>query len=91
MLLGPKWRSVRRRGAGVRGRAGRVLLLLGVGAAAWPFVYLTLVRFLTELRGVEDVGPLLASRLLALGFLIFLGILLLSNVIAALSLSLIHI
>ena len=85
LLLGPKWRSARRRGAGARGRAGRFFLLLGVGAAAWPFVYLTLVRFLTELRGVEDVGPLLASRLLALGFLIFLGILLLSNVIAALS------
>ncbi len=85
LLLGPKWRSARRRGAGARGRAGRALLLLGVGAAAWPFVYFTLVRFLTILRGVEDVGPLLASRLLALGLLIFLGILLLSNVIAALS------
>ena len=64
VLLGPKWRSARRRGAGARGRAGRALLLLGVGAAAWPFVYFTLVRFLTALRGVEDVGPLLASRLL---------------------------
>jgi len=59
--------------------------VLGVGAAAWPFVYFTLVRFLRALRGVEDVGPLLASRLLALGLLMFLGILLLSNVIAALS------
>jgi ABC-2 type transport system permease protein len=85
LLLEPKWRSTMRRGAGARGRAGRALLLLGVGAAAWPFVYFTLVRFLRALRGVEDVGPLLASRLLALGFLIFLGILLLSNVIAALS------
>ena len=85
LLLGPKWRSTRRRGAGARGRAGRVLLLLGVGAAAWPFVYFTLVRFLNALRGVEDVGPLLAARLLTLGLLIFLGILLLSNVIAALS------
>lgn len=85
LLLEPKWRSTMRRGAGARGRAGRALLVLGVGAAAWPFVYFTLVRFLRALRGVEDVGPLLASRLLALGFLIFLGILLLSNVIAALS------
>ena len=85
LLLGPKWRSTRRRGAGARGRAGRVLLVLGIGAAAWPFVYFTLVRFLRALRSVEDVGPLLASRLLALGLLMFLGILLLSNVIAALS------
>ena len=36
-------------------------------------------------RGVEEVGPLLASKLLALGLLVFLGILLLSNLIAALS------
>lgn len=85
LLLGPKWRSARRRGAGERGRAGRALVVLGVGAAAWPFVYVTLVRFLRALLRVEDVGPLLASRLLALVLLIFLGILLLSNVIAALS------
>ena len=85
LLLGPKWRSAKRRGAGARGRAGRALLVLGVGAAAWPLVYFTLVRFLRALRGVEDVGPLLASRLLALGLLIFLGILVLSNIIAALS------
>lgn len=85
LLLEPKWRSARRRGAGQRGRAGRALVVLGVGAAAWPFVYLTLVRFLRALLTVEDVGPLLASRLLALVLLIFLGILLLSNVIAALS------
>jgi ABC-2 type transport system permease protein len=52
---------------------------------AWPFVYLTLLRLLRVLRATEEVGPLLASRLLALGFLVFLGILLLSNVIAALS------
>ena len=55
--------------------------MLVLGAAAWPFVYLTLLRFLRSLRGVEDIGTLLAFRLLALGLLVFLGILLLSNVI----------
>jgi ABC-2 type transport system permease protein len=85
LLLGPKWRAVRRRGSDRRDRIGRVLLVLVLGAAAWPFVYLTLLRFLRSLRGVEDIGSLLAFRLLALGFLVFLGILLLSNVIGALS------
>lgn len=60
-------------------------MVLAVGAAAWPFIYVTLTRLLRTLRGVEEVGPLLASKLLALGLLVFLGILLLSNLIAALS------
>jgi len=60
-------------------------MVLGVGAAAWPFIYVALTRLLRTLRGVEEVGPLLASKLLALGLLMFLGILLLSNLIAALS------
>jgi ABC-2 type transport system permease protein len=84
LLLGPKWRSARRRGAGARGR-GRALLVLGVGAVAWPLVHLTLLRFLRTLRGVEDLGPLLAAKLLGLGLLALLGILLLSNLIGALS------
>jgi len=60
-------------------------MILGVGAAAWPVIYVTLARLLRTLRGVEEVGPLLASKLLALALLVFLGMLLLSNLIAALS------
>lgn len=84
VLLGPKVAAARRR-RGRKGRAGRFLVLLLVGAAAWPFVYVALVRLLTTLRGVEEIGPLLAGRLLGLGLLLFLGILLLSNLIASLS------
>ncbi|MGD8496593.1 MAG: hypothetical protein PVF05_10410 [Gemmatimonadales bacterium] len=84
LLLRPKWLAVRRR-RGQRGRAGRSLILLAVGGAAWPFIYLALVRLLTTLRAVEEIGPLLAARLLGLGLLLFLGILLLSNLIASLS------
>jgi len=85
ILLNPKILSARRRGVAGRGRWGRVVMVLGVGAAAWPFIYLTLTRLLRTLRGVEEVGTLLASKLLALGLLVFLGILLLSNLISALS------
>ena len=85
LLLTPKLLSTKRRGAAGRGRWGRAAMVLVVGAAAWPFIYVTLTRLLRTLRGVEEVGPLLASKLLALGLLVFLGILLLSNLIAALS------
>jgi len=85
LLLTPKFLSARRRGVAGGGRWGRVVMVLAVGAAAWPFIYITLTRLLRTLRGVEEVGPLLASKLLALGLLVFLGILLLSNLIAALS------
>ena len=84
VLLGPKIAATRRRRS-TQGRTGRLLIVLLVGAAAWPFVYLALVRLLTTLRGVEEIGPLLAARLLGLGLLLFLGILLLSNLIASLS------
>lgn len=84
VLLRPKWLAVRRR-RGQRGRIGRLLILAAVGGAAWPFIYLALVRLLTVLRAVEEIGPLLAARLLGLGMLLFLGILLLSNLIASLS------
>jgi ABC-2 type transport system permease protein len=85
LLLQPKWRAALRRATSVRSRVGRFLLVGALGAAAWPVVYLTLTRFLAALREVEDIGPLLASRLLALGLLLFFGLLLLSNVIGALS------
>lgn len=84
VLLGPKVLAARRR-RGSRGRLGRLLVFLAIGAAAWPFIYVALVRLLTTLRGVEEIGPLLAARLLGLGLLLFLGILLLSNLIASLS------
>ena len=82
-LLRPKILSARRRSSA--GSWGRLAMVVGIGAAAWPFIYVTLTRLLRTLRGVEEVGPLLASKLLALGLLVFFGILLLSNLISALS------
>ncbi len=84
VLLRPKWLAARRRRS-TKGRAGRLLVLVGIGAAAWPLIYLAIVRLLSMLRGIEEIGPLLASRLLGFGLLLFLGILLLSNLIASLS------
>lgn len=81
-LLRPKILSAR----GVReGRLGRLLLVGGVAALVLPLIHLALARLLGALRETPEVGALLATKLLGFGLTILLGILLLSNLIAALS------
>lgn len=63
----------------------RVLLLGGVALGFWAVLFATLRRLLLYFRGAEGIGELLAAKLLGLILLAFLSILLLSNVIAALS------
>lgn len=85
-LLGPKWRSARARSVrGARGRGARVLVLALVGGAFWVGIIAVLTRLLGYFRGIPEIGPLLAGKLLGLVMLSFLSILLLSNVITALS------
>jgi len=84
-LLRPKALASAARGATDRSRWGRYALAAAVGAITLPLIYLAMVRLLRALRDTPEVGPLLATKLLSLGLLIVLGLLLLSNVIAALS------
>ncbi len=86
-VLGPKWRTARAR---VRqesdsGGRGKVMILGTLAIVFWLAVFGVLYRVLTYFRGVEEIGPLLAGKLLGLALLSFLAILLLSNVITALS------
>ncbi len=74
-------RRARRQSAG-RGKAATVV---GVGAVFWLVAYGILYRILEYFQGVEDIGDLLAAKLMGLILLTFLGILLLSNIITALS------
>ena len=61
-------------------------MLLGtVGLVFWLLVFGVLFRVLRYFRGVAEIGPLLAGKLLSLVLLSFFAILLLSNVITALS------
>ncbi len=61
-------------------------MLLGtVGLLFWLLVFGVLFRVLRYFRGVAEIGPLLAGKLLSLVLLSFFAILLLSNVITALS------
>ena len=85
LLLRPKILSAISRGRQGRAATSRALTLSVGGLAGLAFLFFVAMRLLRALRGVEEVGPLLASKMLGLGLLLFLAILLLSNLIAALS------
>jgi len=85
-LLIPKYLTARARAlAGERGRAARWILLGVFGALFWAFIFGVVFRLLRYFRGVPEIGPLLAGKLLGLILIGFFSILLLSNVITALS------
>jgi ABC-2 type transport system permease protein len=60
-----------------------VLLLLGL--VFWGAAFAIVYRVLRHFKGVEEIGSVLAAKLLGLTFLAFGSILLLSNLITALS------
>jgi ABC-2 type transport system permease protein len=85
-LLAPKWLTARARARKKeRGRAARSAILLAIGTIFWAFAFGLLHRLLAYFRGVPEIGPLLAGKLLGLILVSFFSILLLSNVITALS------
>jgi ABC-2 type transport system permease protein len=85
-LLTPKVITARARAmAGERGRAARWLVLGAFGLLFWAFIFGVVFRLLKYFRGVQEIGPLLAGKLLGLILVGFFSILLLSNVITALS------
>ncbi len=86
-VLQPKWRTAlqRLREERDRGGRGKLVILALVGSVFWLAVFGVLYRILKYFRGVEELGPLLAGKLLGLALLSFISILVLSNVITALS------
>ena len=85
-LLLPKWLTARSRSVqGEKGRGARFAILGFVGLLFWAMIFGVLYRLLTYFRGVEEIGQLLAGKLLGLILLGFTSLLLLSNVITALS------
>jgi ABC-2 type transport system permease protein len=86
LLLRPKWLTARARAlSNERGRGARFGLLAAMGALFWTFIYMVLFKLLVYFRGVPDLGPFLAGKLLGLILVGFFSILLLSNIITALS------
>jgi ABC-2 type transport system permease protein len=88
-VLQPKWRTALQRIREERsGGGGKIVLLTVLGLAFWGGVFGILYRILKYFRyvpGAEDLGPVLAGKLLGLVLLSFVSILVLSNVITALS------
>src|SRR5688500_11726661 len=85
-LLGPKWLTARARSlTEERGRGARFAILGFFGLLFWSFIFAVLYRLLVYFRGVQEIGPLLAGKLLGLILVGFFSILLLSNIITALS------
>ena len=84
-LLGPKVRSKLNRNKTDERRRFKWGLLVFVGLFFWTFIFGVIFRMLLYFRGTQGIGDLLAAKLLGLALLTFLMILLLSNVITALS------
>src|SRR5215218_3300446 len=86
LLLRPKWLTARARAmTNDRGRGARFTLLGFIGLLFWAFIYTVLYKLLVYFRGVPDLGPFLAGKLLGIILVGFFSILLLSNIITALS------
>ena len=84
-LLRPKLRTKLNRARSDEGRLFKGLLLGFVGLFFWSLIFAVIFRMLIYFRGTQGIGDLLAGKLLGLAFLTFLMILVLSNVITALS------
>jgi len=86
-VLQPKWRTAltRARQERASGGTGKAVTLAIVGLLFWAAVFGVLFRVLRYFRDVREIGALLAGKLLSLTLLSFVSVLLLSNVITALS------
>src|SRR5436309_2071630 len=85
-LLLPKVQTARTRTAYERKNGPWRLVLLGfLGLIFWAFIFGVLNRLLAYFKGVPEIGELLAGKLLGLILVGFFAILLLSNIITALS------
>lgn len=85
-LLTPKWRSVLTRLQEEQTGSGARALLFGLIALVfWAAVFGIAYRVLRYFRNVQEIGDLMAGKVLGIILLAFLSILLLSNIITALS------
>jgi ABC-2 type transport system permease protein len=85
-LLTPKWLTARSRSrTQAKDGVWRIILLGVLGFLFWAFIFGVLTRLLRYFKGVPEIGELLAGKLLGLVLIGFFAILLLSNVITALS------
>ncbi len=85
-LLGPKWRIARARAKSAgEGNTSRAIVLALLGSGFFFAAFAVSRRVLMYFKSADDIGAILAAKVLAMMLLAFSSILLLSNVIGALS------
>lgn len=84
-LLRPKLQGRLNRSRTEKGRLFKGAMLGFVGIFFWTFIFAVFFRMLLYFRGTQGIGDLLAGKILGLALMTFLMILLLSNLITALS------
>jgi ABC-2 type transport system permease protein len=84
-ILTPKWRGALARLRQERKSRAKFVLLALTGVGFWSAVFGVAYRVLRYIRDVQEIGNLLAGKMLSVILLAFLSILLLSNIITALS------
>ena len=85
-VLQPKWRTARQRWRQERSGGGaKLILLVVVGALFWLGTFGVCFYVLRALRGAQEIGVPIAGKMLGIILLSFVSILILSNVITALS------
>jgi ABC-2 type transport system permease protein len=84
-ILTPKWRGALARLRQERKSRAKFVLLALTGIGFWTAVFGVAWRVLRYIQTVQEIGTLLAGKMLSVILLAFLSILLLSNIITALS------
>jgi ABC-2 type transport system permease protein len=84
-ILTPKWRGALARVRQERKSRAKFVLLALTGIGFWTAVFGVAWRVLRYIQNVQEIGTLLAGKVLSVILLAFLSILLLSNIITALS------
>ena len=83
-LIRPRWRSFGREGFGAHRTAKQMLLVL-VGLAFWAGIFGISFRVLTYFQQIEELGDILARKLLLMVLVTFLGLMIFSAILTALS------
>lgn len=86
-LLRPRVLPLRARGPAraTRGGSYRLLAVAGIGSLFWAGLFAVSYRVLRYFNGIEDIGDLLAYKLLAMILMVSFALMLFSGVLTALS------
>ena len=83
-LLMPRLRSAINKGRETRGWI-KLFLFAAAGGVLWLGIFTVCRRVLSYIRGIVDIGDLLALKLLSMAFVVFFSLLIFSSLLASLS------